>query len=176
MSLIQTQSGKYIDLLSPQPEQFEIEDIAHSLAHQCRFNGHSRLFYSVAEHSVFVAGLVSEEHRLAALLHDAAEAITGDIVYPLKQAINDISGGLIDIIERDIHAAIAERFGIAPTLPDEVKHADRMMLATERQQLLPEQLMQWDILNGIDPADLTLPCWVPHEAKREFTRLFKVLT
>lgn len=80
-------------------EVFDIEDIAHSLALQCRFTGHTATFYSVAQHSLLVSDLIYERMRgnpedendidwkmvLAALLHDAEEAYLMDLARPLKR-------------------------------------------------------------------------------------------
>ncbi|MHA1573246.1 MAG: hypothetical protein ACTSX8_04570 [Alphaproteobacteria bacterium] len=46
---IQTYTGVTWDLLNPRVEDVNIEDIAHSLSLQCRFTGHSRVHYSVAQ-------------------------------------------------------------------------------------------------------------------------------
>lgn len=35
-SSVRTLSGKYVDVLNPQPEMFDIDDIAHSLSKQPR--------------------------------------------------------------------------------------------------------------------------------------------
>src|ERR1035437_8999101 len=51
---IQTYSGRRFCPLSPNPDAIVLQDIAHSLAMQCRFNGHCKKFYSVAQHSVYV--------------------------------------------------------------------------------------------------------------------------
>lgn len=75
--------------------QICIEDIAHSLAMQCRFNGHCKQFYSYAEHCIFVSSIASndkvfkhycqqrEANRLDAamlgLLHDAPKAYLGRV-------------------------------------------------------------------------------------------------
>ena len=70
---MQTYRGKF-NLLDPRAEDVSIEDIAHALTNLCRYNGHCRPFYSVAEHCVHVADLCRPELHYAALLHDAAEA------------------------------------------------------------------------------------------------------
>ena len=49
-SILATYTRKVFDLLNPKPEMVCIEDIAHSLAYQCRYTGHTRQFYSVAQH------------------------------------------------------------------------------------------------------------------------------
>src|ERR1035437_5720974 len=54
---IGTFSGLRFWPLDPNPEKILIADIAHALAHQCRFGGHASKFYSVAEHSVHVSRL-----------------------------------------------------------------------------------------------------------------------
>lgn len=87
MTYIRTHSGHTFEmsLLADNTRRICLDDIATSLAKQCRFNGHVPGFYSVAEHSVIVSYLVPPELALLGLLHDAAEAYLGDIVSPVKQ-------------------------------------------------------------------------------------------
>lgn len=54
-SWLQTFTGKKIFPLNPRTEDICIADIAHSLSMQCRYNGHTKLFYSVAQHSAVMA-------------------------------------------------------------------------------------------------------------------------
>jgi len=84
---VSTKSGRRVALLNPSPSQIVIGDIAHGLAHQCRFNGQTSKFYSVAQHSVLVASILPRELRLAGLLHDASETYLGDVVQPLKELL-----------------------------------------------------------------------------------------
>ena len=86
---IRVRSGRYFDLLDPQPDQFTLADIAGALSKMCRFGGQIGRFYSVAEHSVLCAQQAaadgaSIEVQAACLMHDAAEAFIGDVVKPLK--------------------------------------------------------------------------------------------
>ena len=91
---IQTYSGKYIDLLQTDPYDIGIRDIAHALSNLGRFTGHSKRFYSVAQHSVIASNMVClhpeiDYHmmQVCALLHDASEAYLGDVSSPLKQLL-----------------------------------------------------------------------------------------
>ena len=156
MSWIITRSGRKFDLAQPTAAMVDIADITHSLSMQCRFNGHTSQFYSVAQHCMLVADLVPAEHQLAALLHDATEAYVGDLVRPLKQSMRDYAeskGGhcLYEETEERVWHAICRRFQLAHQLPACVKHADLVALATEKRDLLPEQDEQWPCLDGIAP-------------------------
>ncbi|HQP24038.1 MAG TPA: hypothetical protein PLP16_02645, partial [Smithellaceae bacterium] len=82
---IHTFSGIAFDLLDPKPEMILVEDIVHSLSLINRFNGAAKFPYSVAQHSLYVAGLLPPELKLQGLLHDAPEAYVGDMVSPLKK-------------------------------------------------------------------------------------------
>lgn len=103
-----TKSGVKFDLLNPSPTMVELDDIAHALSRQIRFNGHVSANANVALHSVIVAYEVDQAFRLPALLHDAAEAYIGDIVRPFK----DLMGHHIIEIENAMEIAIGERFGV----------------------------------------------------------------
>lgn len=146
MTWIITAGGTQFDLLNPTASAVHPRDIAASLARICRFNGHCRDHYSVAEHSLRVAELVAPEHKLVALLHDATEAYVGDMVSPLKQMLPAYQQ-----IEQRIWHIICERFGISPTLPAEVHQADLTMLATERRDLMPAHPEEWACLAGVTP-------------------------
>ncbi len=159
MTWILTRTGRRFDLLQPCPSQVFVLDIAHALAHLCRFNGHASRHYSVAQHSLVVASIVPAEHKLAALLHDATEAYVGDMVRPLKQVMPEYKQ-----IEQRIWLAICERFDIAPELPECVREADMIALATERAQLMPDHPGEWECLAGITPLSLPLDTWTPSKA------------
>lgn len=133
---IQTFSGIRFTPLAPHVDQIEIRDIAHALAHQCRFAGHTAEFYSVAEHSVRVSVyLGSLGHppgvQLQGLLHDASEAYLSDVVSPVKRHMVDYR-----IAERELMNVIYTRFALPTTEHAAVKGADEVLLATEARDLL----------------------------------------
>lgn len=81
---IETYQSNQFDYENIEANHIEIEDIAHSLSLNCRFNGHCDRHYSVAEHSIYVSKLVRPEWALAGLLHDATETYMPDVNKPLK--------------------------------------------------------------------------------------------
>lgn len=128
-SFMQTVGGKQFYYRDPRPEDISIEDIAHSLSHICRFNGHTKLFYSVAEHSINVCNEVKDpEFKLCALLHDAHEAYVGDLISPMK---GQIELRKFKQLEERVWLAVALKFGLADKLPPEVVRADLQILADE---------------------------------------------
>src|SRR6266496_3875421 len=78
-------SGKWFNVFNPKPEDVDIRDIAHALSNQCRFTGHTKEFYSVAQHSVLVSTFCAPEDAAWGLLHDASEAYLSDIASPVKK-------------------------------------------------------------------------------------------
>ena len=128
-------SGRRLDLLDPSPLDIEIEDIAHGLARVARWNGQTKgdHAYSVAQHCLLVERFVHELKpraarplRLAALLHDAAEYVIGDLISPFKAAV----GLDYKAFENRLSRAIHIRFGLPPeSTPEEaalIKRADRI--------------------------------------------------
>jgi hypothetical protein len=170
--VIQTFTGKKFDPLNPNINDFCIEDIAHSLSLQCRFTGHCRVFYSVAEHSVHVSYQVPIEHALWGLLHDASEAYLTDLSRPVKRIMP-----IYKQAEKRLQDLLIPFFGAElPTMqPECVTVADMRMLATERAQIMATGF-EWEDLRGIDAYDLTLPCWGPLTAELAFLARFRQLT
>jgi hypothetical protein len=163
------QSGKWFDFGAPASCDFTIEDIAHGLAHVCRYAGQCRRFYSVAEHSVLVSE-VAVGFELEALLHDAAEAFLGDITRPLKQMLPEYKK-----IEHNVEKVIFSRFGLSIHLPTEVKDADLRVLAAEQAQIMPPGTDSWVRDQSIVPARVTVRHLEPEQAKRAFLNRYERL-
>lgn len=161
-------SGSYFDLLNPEGSSFTIEDIAHSLAHLCRFTGHTKRFYSVAEHSWWCSLIVPRQDALAALLHDAAEAFVGDVSRPLKMLLPEYRR-----IEDRILRAVLERFLLSPVLPASVKAADRRMLRSEQVDAM-DSTEDWPGLES-QVSRVRLCFFSPEQARLKFLGRFHEL-
>jgi hypothetical protein len=165
-----------VNPFDPDPEQLDPEDIARALANQCRFGGHCRVFYSVAQHSVIVSELVEQRggdahEAFAALMHDATEAYLGDMPHPLKH--RSPLGAAFKEAEDRLDQAIRDRFAIKPGVPA-IKLVDRALLATERRAFSAET-WHWPELDGVEPLDLELTAWPPDEAAEAFARRYAEL-
>ena len=144
-----TRSGALFPLSAPRPDAVHLADIAWHLSHIHRWCGATTRPVSVAEHSLFVAEILEREIGnappelvLAALLHDAHEAYTGDIITPVKHYLGDAYHNL----ERSVQRAIEVRFGVADWArchAGTIKHCDHIAAATEARDLLPESLREY---------------------------------
>jgi uncharacterized protein len=170
---IQTLSGRRVNPLDAAPEDIDPADIARALANTCRFGGHSRAFYSVAQHSAIVCDLLGErgatpDELMAALLHDAAEAYLGDLPHPLKHRSE--LGAQFREAEKRLEAVIVQRFAL-PDASARVKPLDRALLATERRTF-SEVTWHWPELDGAEELDLEIDPWPPERAREEFLRRY----
>lgn len=164
-------SGVRFNPFDPNIDDIHIQDIAEALSKICRFNGHVRSFYSVAQHSILLASQVSDEAKLFGLMHDAQEAYFADIVSPIKAAIPEIQ-----IIEQTLATAIEAKFfnGHVPDhVREEVRAADLRMLATEKEQLLNPAREPWEVLRGVEAYDIKINPWLPFIAGDTFRRAFR---
>ena len=158
-------SGRRLDLLDPSPMDIEIEDIAHGLARVARWNGQTlgEHAFSVAQHSVVVeeaaAALLpglEPRWRLAALLHDAAEYVIGDMISPFKAALGVDYKAFEERLEHAVHV----RFGLPARTPPEIKRliksADRISAWFEAVRLAGFGPGEADGLFGAPPQGLAL--------------------
>lgn len=136
---IETTGGQAINLLEPDPDTIDLEDIAQSLSRLCRFNGHTRIPYTVAEHSIMVGYLMlylhprNREAFLWGLLHDAAEAFIGDIPRPVKRLFSGVRE-----MESRLMKAICKKFGLDYPCPwrESLKQCDNRALLWEAQAFM----------------------------------------
>jgi len=177
-------SGRVFWPLDPRADEVHIDDIAQALSNVCRFGGRCSEFYSVAQHSVWVARYVELRRpgrpllALHALLHDAAEAYLGDVVRPLKPAMMVRRSGLDEpfaVTEWRVMRAIYAHLNLVP--PDTVdcgaiKFADNVALATEARDLMGDP--RWPELP--EPVREHLDFLSPRAARTQFLREFERLT
>lgn len=168
---ILTASGHYFSFTDPLNSFYTLDDIAHALSHICRFGGHVRRFYSVAQHCVMASYITPASDALAALMHDAPEAFVGDMPSPLKQLLPDYKA-----LEARIEAAVFDCFDISLPLPASVKEADLIMLATEQRDLMPPHDDEWATIKGVTPLPFPILPWDALTAKQSFIDRFNALT
>jgi hypothetical protein len=169
---ITTFSGVRFWPLLPNPADIRIEDIAHALSNQCRFGGHAREFYSVAEHCVRVSQNCRPEDALWGLLHDASEAYLSDVPSPMKE-LPEFEA--YRAAERNLQGTIAARFGLSTEQPRSVTEADRAVLGIEIRDLLrPSGPPQPGRPPQKDKLAITAP-WPPRVAKARFLSRFREL-
>lgn len=178
--VICTFSGYYVNPLELEPLQIDPTDVAHALSNQCRFSGHTSEFYSVAEHSVRVAKWLDSIGQPTGvvkwgLLHDASEAYLVDIPRPLK--VHPYFGKAYRGAEGRAMRAVCVAFGLDPTngvMPDIVKTADVLLLATERRDLMPPGV-EWESLAGVEPLEDVIHTWSPKKARERFSSMLAEL-
>ena len=162
-SIITYPTGTRFWPTEPDPDKIDPLDIAHALSNICRYAGHVRKFYSVGEHSCRVYELVSKENKAHAILHDASEAYTADLVAPLKY--------LPEFKEyREIEERLTEsvwiRFGLSGPLPEEVDIIDKQLRNNEMRDLKNIEPKN----NGRAPINMVISPWTPARANREFLK------
>jgi 5'-deoxynucleotidase YfbR-like HD superfamily hydrolase len=185
MSRVSMISGKRLDLLKPHEADIDIHDIAHGLSMICRYGGQTSQFYSVAQHcsilSVVVPPLVLQQYpqttewelkeiAKTALLHDAAEAYTGDIKTPLKNLMPDF----VERIEAPLELVIFKRFNLSTDWMRIIHAYDKRIVVNEMKRLfftgVPIELI------GVEPIpNVVITPQSPEEARRWFYARYKTL-
>lgn len=141
-TFIRTLSGRRFDFTDHADYPFPIGEIAEVLSRIGRFNNHTRIHYSVAQHSVLVSDILlaatgDRSLALQGLLHDAAEVYVHDVMAPLKQLIGRFA---YDAIERSVEAAIATRFGLPMPFDVRVGQVDKTVVWAEIRDLMNHDL------------------------------------
>lgn len=160
MSWIVTADGHEVDLRHPSAGALTLQGIAHSLSQINRFTGHCARPYSVAEHSLLVCEIlertitVDVHGRLAGLMHDAHESLTGDLHSPGKIEVGEAWQAFEGNLQRHVLGAFA-LLGPMHVWHSAIKRADLIALATERTQLLPHRdgMRTWQVMATVAPID-----------------------
>ncbi len=148
-----TFTGLLFDLMNPKPDDILIEDIAHGLAYNCRWNGATKTYFSIAEHCCMMYDLVPDHLKKTALMHDCEEAYWGDIIKPLKNLLAlEIRNKM-----RELRAMIFKKYGVKE-ICEEIEAADF-------------HLLQWDFQNLI--LTKNHDGWLPHQATIEWLERFE---
>jgi 5'-deoxynucleotidase YfbR-like HD superfamily hydrolase len=146
-----TKSNITIDLYNPDPDLILIDDIAHGLAYNCRWNGHTQRYWSVAQHCCMMCDKAPKWEKLKYLFHDAEEAYWGDMIKPLKNKIKERCPEIIELM-REMRKIIYDKFNIG-YIDEEVEKADF-------------ECLQWEFENIIKNSNAEY--WMPERAKAEW--------
>ena len=174
---IETFTGVMFNILNPTPDMIDIKDIAHAGSQLCRFTGHTKHHYSIAQHELLGSYLVPKECALEFLLHDAAESYVNDMSRPLKHMTK--LGETYRPIEDKIQSVIRQKFGL-PVIQTPIIHTvDNMMLWAEKKQLMfgrPEPNNQKLVnINTTEVADVKILEMSPRTVESFFLMRFKEL-
>lgn len=168
-------SGARVDLANPHPSTLLIQDIAHNLAVEARFNGATRweeygFPYTVGQHSCLVSDILPQEYKLCGLLHDAPEAYIRDLHTHAKHVVGDGYKRL----EAIFWLAMSRKFNLPTQIPQQVKHADMRLLVTEGRDLCHASWSSEEL--AFEPLPYRIAVWSPVKTKHEFLHRFYALT
>lgn len=172
-----TFSGRRVFPFELKVEDIDILDIAHATAMQCRYNGHTNKFYSVAEHMIHISAAILRDtgDAIAAkqgLIHDAGEAYTGDFTRPVKNSLREVGAMLKEAEDRN-EAVIAKALHTRYPFDPIVKDYDRRIIVDEKAQLFgPAKPWDWDLV----PLDIIVRNWEPKYAEEQYLRQWGRLT
>lgn len=161
-----TYTGKRVWPLDIRLYDIDVNDFAHSLSNLCRFTGHTREFYSVAQHLCLCYD-IAEDHRLWLLLHDAPEAYLNDIARPLKHSE---AYDAYRTSEDKIMRVMCQKFGLPWPEPPYVKEIDDQLLRTEIRDLMTVGRVKTNTLQEVEPLPEKIKPWLPKDAKHEYRR------
>ena len=130
---IETYNGIAFEPLCPRIQDIAIDDIAHALSLICRFTGHTKYHYSVAQHSINIVNIMSLDGydftmRLKGLLHDASEAYICDVARPIKPHLENYM-----LIEKRLQNKIYQKYNLIVTADEKkiIKKYDDILLNEE---------------------------------------------
>lgn len=171
---MQTATGKKFWPMDPREEEVCMEDIAHALSMICRYGGHTKVHYSVAQHSVLVSKWLEEQGESVliqreGLMHDALEAYVNDMITPLKRYLPQFRE-----LEDKVDAVIRRKFGLPIPVSPQVKHADMVILATEKRDVMLHDV-QWSIDIPEPWKHVIKPAGSPQHARSMFEYRLQVL-
>lgn len=157
--------------IEPTVEMVNIGTIAHALAQKCRFNGQTKEFMSVAQHSIMVSMFCDEKDALWGLLHDASEAYLVDLPRPVKRW-----PPLKPYLELDekIQNIICDKFGLDHTMPESVVVADDLILQWEwRDNMQPcIDAIFTKLLGNLEGSYASLQYLTVKESEQQFLNRF----
>ena len=155
--------GAELQILNPTALCVHPEMVAPSLAHVCRWNGHARSHYSVAQHQVIASYLAKPEKALELGVHDVHEAITGDISSPMKKVIQDLAGWkLLKMIERRIDEVVEIVYDVKLDGDSEIHLVDLICARLEATHRVKVPLHKLDGHLGPEPEAMEQRLeWLP---------------
>ena len=175
---IELSSGRKFNFKTPW--DWDLDEIAHSLSNQCRYTGHGKQFYSVAEHSVMCALLAEETgfcDPFEALMHDAHESVLGDMAAPWKVHIP----GYIEQEEK-LEVDMRDAYGLPLQMTLGCKRVDYLALFLEARYLMRSRGEGWEDPMHMRPLAYSMAegGWhlnylQPADAKNTFIRAFREL-
>lgn len=160
-------SGSYFDFVDLDRNEVIITDIAHALANVCKFGGHTREFFSVAQHSVLVSQVVPPAEALPALFLDADKAYMGMTNVP-----EELTPELM-LIQKRVRGDIFQKLGLPLEISDAVRAADLILRATEHRDLMPQPSVPWELIAGVTPLAKTIVPLPPTLACLQFIERYK---
>lgn len=155
-----TVSGIIVNLMNPDPSTILVEDIAHGLANNSRWNGHTQKYWSVAQHCCMMYDMAEKDERLNHLFHDAEEAYWGDMISPLKNVI------------REKYPEIIERMTLLRRL---IYTKFNIPLMTMTTMMNDYTCLEWEWENIVKESKYPLlEHWLPERAKSEWLLRYNI--